>query len=279
MDVPTLQPRDADSHKGTFGRALIVGGSRGMTGAVGLAAMAATRAGAGLVTVAVPDLCLDVVAGYDPCYMTVAVPSDNLGHLAAEAKTLVMELATNANSVGIGPGLSRGPAITQVVVEVYKRFSGPLVVDADALNALAGRSAGLSGASGPRILTPHVGEFRRLVGEQLAPAECRERATTLAAENGLVIVLKGHRTLVTDGAVTYLNETGNPGMATGGSGDVLTGVITALVGQGLSPLDAAVLGVHVHGLAGDLACDEVGEVSLIATDILEYLPDAFQKLS
>lgn len=250
-----------------------------MTGAVGLAAMAATRAGAGLVTVAVPDSCLETVASYDPCYMTVAIPSDDLGRVAVEAKTQLLELAANASSVGIGPGLSRGAAITQVVAEVFKRFSGPLVVDADALNALASRPAGLSGAGGPRILTPHIGEFRRLVDNELAPNACRERAATLAAEYGLIVVLKGHQTLVTDGDVTYVNETGNPGMASGGSGDVLTGVITALLGQDLSPLDAAVLGVHVHGLAGDLACDEVGEVSLIATDILEYLPDAFQKLS
>jgi NAD(P)H-hydrate epimerase len=250
-----------------------------MTGAVALAGMAATRAGAGLVTVAVPDTCLETVAGYDPCYMTVPLAADQQGRLAEEAKFELWKRVEPADAVGIGPGLSRSSAITQVVTYLHKRFAGPMVIDADALYALAVRPARLAGAGGPRIITPHVGEFLRLVGEDLAPAACRERARTLAAEHQLVVVLKGHQTLVTDGNVHYENETGNPGMATGGAGDVLTGVIAALLGQGLSPWDAAVLGVHVHGLAGDLACDEVGEVSLIATDILEYLPDAFQELS
>jgi NAD(P)H-hydrate epimerase len=279
MKVPRLRPRDPNSHKGTYGRVLIVGGSRGMTGAVGLAGMAATRGGAGLVTVAVPDTCLETVASYDPCFMTVPLAADEQGRLVADAAPELSQRAAQSTAIGIGPGLSRSPGVTHVVTHVYKRFAGPMVVDADALNALASRPTRLAGAGGPRIITPHVGEFCRLIGEELAPDACRERAQALAAEQQLIVVLKGHHTLVTDGSHHYENRTGNPGMATGGAGDVLTGVITALLGQGLSPLDAAVLGVHVHGVAGDLACDEVGEISLIATDILEYLPDAFQQLS
>jgi NAD(P)H-hydrate epimerase len=136
----------------------------------------------------------------------------------------------------------------------------------------------LANPGGPRILTPHPGEFRRLVGTDLSLDESHDRARRLAEEFGVIVVLKGHQSLVTDGSQSYQNETGNPGMATGGAGDVLTGVIAALLGQGFTPLDAARLGVHVHGLAGDLACDDLGEVSLVASDILEYLPESFQEL-
>ena len=279
MDVPSLPPRDEASHKGTYGRVLIVGGSRGMAGSVALTGMAAARGGAGLVTLAVPDQCLETVACYDPCFMTMGLADDGDGRLSSEATSQLIGLMGRYTNIGIGPGLSQSEDITEVVTQVYQQFIGTMVVDADALNALATCPTGLSGAGGPRILTPHVGEFRRLVGSELDPSACRERAVELAREHQVIVVVKGHRSLVTDGQTTFENETGNPGMATGGSGDVLTGVITALLGQGLSPLDAAALGVHVHGLAGDLACDEVGEVSLIATDILEYLPEAFQALT
>ena len=279
MDVPKLNPRKDDSHKGTYGRALIIGGSRGMTGAVALAGMAAARSGAGLITVAVPDRCVEAVACYDPCYMTVSLADDGQGRLARGHSQQYRDIYDHFTNIGIGPGLSRSAEITQVVAEIYREYTGPMVVDADALNAMAQCPSGLSNFAGPRILTPHLGEFRRLTGESLEPETCRQRAVDLAKDNKIVVVLKGHRTLVTDGKTTYENQTGNPGMATGGSGDVLTGVITSLLGQDLSPLEAATLGVHVHGLAGDLACDEIGEVSMIASDILEYLPEAFQALS
>ena len=279
MDLPGLKPRNPDSHKGTYGRALLVGGSRGMTGAVALAGMAALRAGAGLVTLAVPDRCLETVAGYDPNYMTVPVPDDDKGRMGRGAASALLELSKPATNVGLGPGLARSRAVTDVVTELYRHVHAPMVVDADALNALATPPTALPSAAGPRILTPHVGEFRRLVGEDLAPSACRERARAFAGENGVIVVLKGHRTLVTDGTTQFENTTGNPGMATGGSGDVLTGVITALLGQDLSPLDAAILGVHVHGLAGDLARDSCGEVSLVAATVKDFLSEAFQRLA
>ncbi len=277
-DLPKISPRNPASHKGDFGRVLLIGGSRGMSGAIALAGMAATRSGAGLVTLAVPDACLETVACFDPCYMTMPIACDAEGRLAASAKSALLELTTSFTSVGLGPGLSRSTGLTQLVSEIYKRVTCPMVVDADALNALAERPAGLANPGGPRILTPHPGEFRRLVGTDLSLDESHDRARRLAEEFGVIVVLKGHQSLVTDGSQSYQNETGNPGMATGGAGDVLTGVIAALLGQGFTPLDAARLGVHVHGLAGDLACDDLGEVSLVASDILEYLPESFQEL-
>jgi ADP-dependent NAD(P)H-hydrate dehydratase len=153
-----------------------------------------------------------------------------------------------------------------------------MVVDADALNALAMDQDALLHPGGPRIVTPHVGEFRRLIAADIPAAECRDRAIEFANDAGLIVVMKGHQTRVTDGARTHDNQTGNPGMASGGAGDVLTGVITALLGQGLTPWEAALLGVHVHGLAGDLAKASTGEISLAATDIKDFLALAFQQV-
>jgi NAD(P)H-hydrate epimerase len=275
--LPCLPERPLESHKGDFGRALIVGGSRGMSGAVALAGMGALRAGAGLVTLAVPDDCLETVAAFEPSYMTRPLPSKD-GQLQLVAKEELPGLIDVATCVACGPGLGRGRQLEQLVGWLYESVRVPLVVDADGLHALAMRSRGLADAAGPRILTPHPGEFRRLVSDNSSPAQqLRSRAVELARVHGIVIVFKGHRTLVTDGEHVIENDTGNPGMATGGSGDVLTGVITALVCQGLSPREAAQLGVHVHGMAGDLAARDLGQVSLVARDLVDYLPRAFQE--
>ena len=279
-DVPRLSPRLPETHKGSFGHALVVGGSRGMTGAVVLAGTAASRAGAGLVTLGVPDRCLETVAGFDANYMTVGLADDGHGRLAGAADSKLIQLAEKATSIGIGPGLSRSDGVTQVVSTLYQQYTGPMIADADALNALASRSdGGMPAANGPRILTPHIGEFRRLLGDPLSPDECRKRAPEFAAKHHLILVLKGHHTLVTDGVHVHENTTGNPGMATGGSGDVLTGVLTALVHQGLSLFDAVRLGVHVHGLAGDLARDQFGEVSMVAENIRDHISGAFRLLA
>jgi ADP-dependent NAD(P)H-hydrate dehydratase len=276
--IPQLAARDRHAHKGNFGRALIVGGSTGMTGAVALTGMATLRGGAGLVTLAVPAVCLDVIASFDPSYMTVPLPHGEDGRLTAHAEPVVREHVLNVDCLACGPGLGRSPAITELVGQLYSTTPQTMVIDADGLNALAARQDGLAGAAGPRILTPHVGEFRRLIrASKATPGECAQQARELANKYGFVIALKGHRTLVTDGQRVYVNTTGNPGMATGGSGDVLTGIITALVCQGLLPFDAAQLGVYLHGLAGDLAADVVGEVSLIASDLLAYLPNAIRR--
>ena len=229
---------------------------------------------------AVPDCCLEVVAAYDPNYMTIPVAVDSKGRFAIEAASMLVKSLRHATHVGIGPGMAQSESITQIVVGLYENFNGPMVVDADALNALALHPECLSEAAGPRILTPHIGEFRRLIGDtQATPKQCREYASEFAAANSVIVVLKGNRTIVTDGEETFVNDTGNPGMATGGSGDVLTGVVTGLVGQDLSPYEAATLGVHVHGLAGDLARDHFGEVSMVAENIKNCLPAAFQSLA
>ncbi len=278
-DLPRLPARKAESHKGDFGHTLIVGGSRGMAGAVAMAGVAALRSGAGLVRLAVPEVCQDIVAAIEPSYMTAGLPADEAGRFASEALGDVLSLAVEATAMAVGPGMGRSPELDALVGRLYCELAIPVVFDADALNALAEAPDVLAKPGGPRIITPHPGEFARLVGGKVSSVEERcEQAVELAARCGIVVVLKGHETLVTDGEAQSLNATGNPGMATGGSGDVLTGVITALVCQGLAPLDAARLGVYVHGLAGDLAAAELGQVSLMGSDLLQYLPMAFQKL-
>jgi ADP-dependent NAD(P)H-hydrate dehydratase len=274
-ELPRLPPRRPDAHKGDFGVALIVGGSRGMAGAAALAGMAALRGGAGRVRLAVPDVVLDTVAGFEPSYMTAPLPSDAAGRIASGAFDRIVELAETATVVACGPGLGRSLELDRLVLRLYREIAKPMVFDADALNALAIEPETLVHPGGPRILTPHPGEFARLVGGRLAPDLHAEAAVQMAARCGIVVVLKGHRTLVTDGARRAINATGNPGMATGGTGDVLTGLITAMACQHLEAFDAARLGVHLHGLAGDLAAEELGEVSLVAGDLILYLPDAF----
>ncbi len=277
--LPCLPPRKPDAHKGDFGTALIVGGSRGMTGAVALAGMAALRGGAGLVRLAVADCCLDVVAGLEPSYTTIPLRADPQGRIAAAAWGPIMKLSESATVVALGPGLGRSPDLNELVPRLYRQIARPMVVDADALNALALKPEALGQGGGPRILTPHPGEFARLIGRKLERQAAEEAAVALARGSHVVVVLKGHHTLITDGRRQARNTTGNPGMATGGSGDVLTGVITALACQGLAVYEAARLGVYLHGLAGDLAAAELGQVSLIAGDLVRFLPRAFQSLA
>lgn len=271
-----LKPRDAVGHKGTYGRAALVGGSLGMAGAIGLAGMAALRTGAGLVRLAVPRGIVATVASYEPAYMTLPLPEDDAGRLDASALAPLLEAMKSATAVALGPGLSRSDAVGEIVLRLFADTAQPAVFDADAINALAEHRDELGAHAGPRILTPHPGEFERLAGG----AKFADRttmcgaATKLAADTRMIVVLKGHGTFVTDGVRGYTNPTGNPGMATGGTGDVLTGVITALLCQELAPWDAACLGVYVHGLAGDVAAAELGMPSLIASDLVRYLPQA-----
>jgi NAD(P)H-hydrate epimerase len=279
--LPELPARRPDSHKGDYGRALLVGGSRGMSGAIAMAGLATLRGGAGLVTLAVPRSIQDVVASFSPCYMTHGLADDN-GQFAPAAAGEAIGFGKDATALALGPGLGRGPTLTGFVQRLYREIGQPMVVDADALFALAEQSDALEKRGGPRVLTPHPGEFARLTG---ALPEVSQRAISAAAlarcdpAGNTIVVLKGHQTVVTDGRRYSINHTGNPGMATGGSGDVLTGIITALLCQGLSPFDAARLGVHVHGLAGDLAAAELGQVSMIACDLVDYLPKAFRAVA
>lgn len=283
--LPRLAERAADSHKGDYGRVLIVGGSRGMAGAPALAGMAALRSGAGLVTLAVPRSVQATVAGFEPSLMTRGLGSDAQDGLSINELDAVLEIAQGMSVVAIGPGLglSAEAQTAELVRKLYAEISVPMIVDADGLNALAQAPECLASPGGERVLTPHPGEFQRLTSES-GTGEAVERADRAAAlakrdpQGQTIVVLKGTATIVTDGNQYLVNTTGNPGMATGGAGDCLTGVIAALVGQGLSVLDAARLGVHVHGLAGDLAAAEQGEVSLIASDLVKFLSASFRSL-
>lgn len=276
-DLPRLPQRPADAHKGDFGRVLLIGGSQGMSGAITLAALAALRGGSGLVTVAVPAGIQQVVARQEPSYMTAGLPQDGEGQFASGALAAIDDQLSTYDAVGCGPGMGQSAAAGELARQLYNSLGAPLVMDADALNVLAGEFSRLQPA-GARILTPHPGEFRRLAGRDFDDRAASEQAARQwAADHRLVLVLKGQRTLITDGESSFNNQTGNPGMATGGCGDVLTGLIVALLGQGLAPLAAARLGVYLHGLAGDLAAEAVGEVSLIASDLLEQLPRAIQQ--
>ncbi len=282
--LPSLPPRAPDSNKGTFGRVLVVAGSRGMSGAAILSGMAALRGGAGLVQVATSEEILPIVAGYSPCYLTAALPQDHEGRVSTAAEELVLELAGKSDVLALGPGLGQSDAITHLVKTVLAKAMLPLVLDADGLNALAKLWTGKPrkdalARSHPLILTPHPGEFARLLNTSVADVIGNREtlAVQFAAERQVVLVLKGHQSLVTDGRRLYRNTTGNPGMATGGAGDVLTGLIAALLAQKLGAFAATQLGVYLHGLAGDLARDQLGEVALIASDLLDYIPAAFQR--
>jgi ADP-dependent NAD(P)H-hydrate dehydratase len=277
--LPELPPRRADSNKGNYGRILVAAGSRGMSGAAVLCGSAALRGGAGLVKVATPRSVWPTVAAGNPCYMTVPLDDTDAGGFAATAAAELLEIASGSDVVALGPGLGRSQELTRMVGEVVSRTPCPLVLDADGLNACADRPQILEQHAGPLIITPHPGEFGRLLGKTAAQVQAarEELATAFASKHGLIVLLKGHGTIVTDGSRVLVNTTGNPGMATAGSGDVLTGLVAALLGQGLDPLSAAQLGAHLHGLAGDLARADCGEEGLIASDLLEYLPRAWQR--
>ena len=267
-----LKKRKPDTHKADYGRVLVVAGSPGMCGAATLTANAAYRAGAGLVYLACPARVADILSIKQDC--AVVWPYDE-----KNAATYLLEYATRCDVAIIGPGLSQQPEITAAVRELVVGLEIPFVLDADGLNAFESIPELMARGDAPRVLTPHPGEASRLL-KRPVPDIQKDREWTvkeLASTFLAVAVLKGHRTLVSEGKKVYRNKTGNPGMATGGSGDVLAGVIGALMGQKLAPWDAACLGVEVHGRAGDIAAKEVGEVSLMATDILDALPRALRK--
>jgi hydroxyethylthiazole kinase-like uncharacterized protein yjeF len=249
-----------------------------MAGSIALSGMAALRAGAGLVTIATPRIVQATVAGFSPLVMTVGLADDD-NHFAHDALPPLQDLAEGADVVAIGPGLGRCIAVRNIVAALYRHFPKPMVVDADALNALAEIEGILEAPHGPRILTPHPGEMARLMGDRVGTTEearsvaaCRLASADPTRQT--VVVLKGHRTVIAAAHEFAINSTGNPGMATGGTGDVLTGVIAGLLGQRLGPWEAARLGTWLHGLAGDLAAAERGEVSLVATDVIDHLPAA-----
>lgn len=284
--LPALPVRPVDGHKGTFGKVLIVAGSRGMSGAASLAGQAALRGGAGLVFLAVPEGILPIVAGYEPSYLTIPLPEDTEGRIGKGHQARLETHALSADVIACGPGLGQSQDLAALVRWLYASVPKDLILDADALNLLAKEPKLLDDkpqtetGSVPRILTPHPGEFSRLTGRTMEEiAQNREAlAVEFAAKHDVVLVLKGRHTLITNGEKLAKNTTGNSGLATGGTGDVLTGLIAALLGQGMSAFDAAHLGVYMHGLAAELAAHELSEAGLISSDLPLYLARAWKKL-
>jgi NAD(P)H-hydrate epimerase len=276
-DVPPLPPRPRDAHKGTFGTVVVVAGSRGMSGAAVLCGLGALRGGSGIVRLVVPQGIQPTVAAANPCYLTDGVAEDAAGRLGAAARQRLLEQVAGADAAVVGPGLGQSADLAALLAAVLDQTPTPLVLDADALNNLRDRGDRLGHRKGAVIITPHPGEFARLTGSDIATvqADRQGHAVRYAVQAGVTVVLKGHGSIVTDGRLLYVNGTGNPGMATGGTGDVLAGLTAALLGQGLEAFPAARLGVYLHGLAGDLAADDLGETSLIAADLPNYLPHAF----
>ncbi|XXF75256.1 NAD(P)H-hydrate dehydratase [Myxococcaceae bacterium GXIMD 01537] len=273
-----LPVRRGDSHKGTYGHVLVIAGSRGKSGAAALVARAALRTGAGLVTVATRADVLDVVLGYVPEVM--GIPLEATGPLGSADLEPLAAAAEGKAALVIGPGIPRGPETAHLIGELLARVDCPVVLDADALNAVAENLEVLRRARGPVILTPHPGEMARLTGLSTKDVQAQrvERARDFAIAHGVTLVLKGARTLTvhSDGSV-YVNPTGNPGMATGGSGDVLSGICGALVGQGFAVPAAAWTAVYAHGLAGDLAAKHRGQLGLVAGDILDGLCEVWTR--
>jgi hydroxyethylthiazole kinase-like uncharacterized protein yjeF len=270
-------------HKGEAGSVFCVAGAVGMVGAATLCGRSALRAGAGMVRIGMPWRIAAIAMGRDPNLMLSALPETEDGTISAMAPPRILKACDGFDAMLMGPGLSTNPQTVQAVKALLPQLNHRLVLDADALNAIALDNCAclkdLNRDNGPTIITPHPGEMIRLLGSdydgvQLKEGDAHRRdvAVFFARRHKMVVVLKGHRTVVTDGERLYFNTTGNPGMAKAGMGDVLAGVIAALRAQGLDAFDAATLGVYLHGLAGDLVRDRIGEIGILATDVIEELP-------
>ena len=264
-----LPDRDPFAHKGKFGKILLLCGSEGYTGAAALASMGALRSGAGLVFLGVPRsiYAIEAVKLTEPVVFPLP---DADGKLSCEAHPEILERLPKMDAVLIGPGLGQSHGVSEVVKTVLEQAQCPVVLDADGINAVAKHMDILRGRTAPAILTPHDGEFARLGG--VIGADRVAAAEQMARELGCIMLLKGHRTVITDGSATYINHTGNPGMAVGGSGDVLSGIIVSFLGQGIAPLEAAACGAWVHGAAGDLCASQMGQYGMLPTDMLNILP-------
>lgn len=269
-DIAMLLPkRDENAHKGNFGRILLLCGSLGYTGAAYFAAMGALRTGAGLVYLGVPESIYAIEAGKLNEPVIFPLP-DQGGRLDKSAIPEILERLPRMDAVLIGPGLGLGTGPEAVLTAVLTHAACPVVVDADGITLLVRHMDILRGRMAPTVLTPHDGEFARLFGPVGEDRMASARAAALDSRS--IVLLKGHRTYITDGTRDYRNTTGNPGMATGGSGDVLAGILASLLGQGLEPLEAAACAAWLHGKAGDLCAVDLGEYGMLPTDLLGYLP-------
>lgn len=284
IELPSLPARRPTAHKGDVGRIAIVAGSRDMSGAASLTARGALRGGAGLVRVFTSASAFPIVAGAEMCVMTTPLDEDAEGRVSVSATDRLPAELQWADVVALGPGLGKSDGLTQLVLQLVTSVDRPLVLDADGLNAVAGEKEWWKRRSAPLVLTPHPGEMARLrsAAGEVATHGSDDQARRLAAARfagltGAVVVLKGHRTVVCDANSSFVNTTGNPGMATGGMGDVLTGLIAALIGQGLKPFPAACLAVHCHGAAADLLADRIGPVGFLAREVADELPSVLAK--
>lgn len=281
--LPELPTRRQDCHKGDNGKILIIAGSLGMTGAAYLCSMGALRAGAGLVYLAVPKSQQPVLASKLTEVITYAMPETYDGTLALKAKERLIALTKDIDIIVVGPGISRQTETIKLIQEFLLVCQKPLVIDADGLNAISDAkyiTRMVKSVANSVILTPHSGEMARLINKSGAFVEHNRQKVAIetARKYGVIMALKGYKTVVTDGNRVYINNTGNPGMATAGSGDVLTGIIAGLLGQKMPDFQAVQLAVYLHGKAGDLAAKDLGQHSLIASDLLKYLPKAMLKL-
>lgn len=264
-----LPDRDPFAHKGKFGKILLLCGSRGYTGAAALSAMGALRCGAGLVFLGVPESIYLIEAVKLNEAIVFPLP-DSGGTLSTEAVPEILERLPKMDAVLVGPGLGQSEGAFAAVKAVLEHFRGPVVVDADGINNLSRHKDILRGRKAPTILTPHDGEFARLGG--VIGADRAASAGDLARDTGAIVLLKGHETVIADGKRCYVNHTGNPGMAVGGSGDMLAGLIVSLLGQGLEPLEAAACGAWLHGAAGDICAKQMGQYGMLPSDMVEALP-------
>lgn len=264
-----LPDRKAESHKGDYGKILLLCGSRGYTGAAALSAMGALRCGAGLVFLGVPESIYSIEAVKLNEAIVFPLPEEN-GMLSADAVIPVQKKLKDMDAVLIGPGLGQSVGTMAVLNAVLQGFDGPVVVDADAINLLASDADVLRQRKGVTILTPHEGEFRRLgIG---VDADRIAGAQMLAKEFGCIVLRKGHDSVITDGEKVYINPTGNPGMAVGGSGDVLAGMLAGLLGQKIAPLEATACAAWLHGAAGDRCAEKLGQYAMLPSDVLNELP-------
>ena len=278
--IEKMPSRRENSHKGDYGRVLVIAGSPGMTGAAFLCSQGALVSGSGLVTCGIPVSLNDIMEVKLTEVMTLPLEETRNRSLSLRAKKAILAFAQKCDVVALGPGLGNDAETRSLVVELLEAIEHPIVLDADGINALEGEPRLLKKREYRTVVTPHPGEMARLTGKDVAEVQANrlEAAVNVAEETGAVICLKGHKTVVAspDGT-TYVNGTGNSGMATGGMGDILTGMIASFIGQGVDDLSAAISAVYLHGLAGDIAAEKKGPFCMIASDVLECLSEAFDK--
>jgi NAD(P)H-hydrate epimerase len=276
-----IPPRKQDTHKGDFGHAFILAGSAGMTGAAYLASQAALLAGSGIVTCGIPASLNAIMEVKLTEAMTLPLPETKSASFSLAAEKEILDFSKKIDVVAIGPGLSRHKETQELVRNLLKRINKPVVLDADGVIALKGHCDILEKRSEPTVLTPHPGEMAYLIGKDKGEIQKnREKtASDFAKKHEAILVLKGRQTVVANSrGETYINKTGNSGMSTAGVGDVLTGMISSFVGQGINPYSAAAIGAYLHGMAGDIAAEEKGQFSLIASDLLDKLPQAIKQV-